>query len=140
MSTRLAFICILVPDWIIGSGLAAYLQQMGWNQNINDLYQAFFFLFVVSIIFNADSYVEMLAVLILLAGYIEDTLFYLLLRIWNPFGYELADQIIPPISGWLGWIGRRFGYDVHLDWPYVLALNLAAVFIVCLSWNWKAKK
>jgi len=66
---------------------------------------------------------------LLFIGYAEDLLFYFLLAIWNPHGYQMLDGVFPDqIGGWLGWIGGvLLGESLYLLAWQAMALTAAAI-------------
>jgi len=87
-----------------------------------------------------------LAILILYTGYVEDTLFYLLIPLVNPvikfFNNDTAfrtpsGELLPEsISGWLGWVGRMvFGHNVSFEIHVVFVINILAIVSVLLFWG-----
>lgn len=139
-------------DWFFGGGIGAELQRNcfsftvhtsenpAFNQVINDLYQATFLVLVLvaalvtwlaraAFIFDVKYAIAGGAILFL--GYVEDTMFYVLLGAINPFNYRLPPEVIPEyFSGWLGWLGRMAGITVQVPRVAVLVMNLAAIAAV----------
>jgi len=138
--TPFFYLCLL--DWFFGSWISAALQaQPPYNQAASWAYQALYgFIVVVSLLLadrlNQKSYVlnvfrawpRFFACGLLFLGYAEDLVFYLLLHVWNPHGYDFYGRFIPEnISGWLGWLtGMVSGGD------FVLRLPMAGVIVTAI--------
>jgi hypothetical protein len=78
-----------------------------------------------------------IGLLILLIGYVEDILYYLLIPFVNSIilimtGYVYKqDGIFPShISGWVGWVSRRFESNFSLPLDAVLLLNLSVILLL----------
>lgn len=132
-------------DALVGGGIAAAMQKTGiWNQTVNDFYQLGFsigmavILLVCYGVLNWRS--EAAAVLVMLFGYVEDTLYYVFIPIVNPMikfishGAEYhvygGGMFPASISGWIGWIGRSTGWGVwSLSMPAILVINFFAIVV-----------
>lgn len=132
-------------DALIGGGVAAAIQKAGaWNQTVNDFYQLGFSIAMAAVLlicfFVFGWRAEILAVLVLLLGYVEDTLYYVFMPWINPLiklishGAEYhvrGGGLFPPeISGWLGWLGRATeAGPISLGMPAILAINIFAIAV-----------
>lgn len=150
MLKRMLHVLVLIVffssfDALVGGGIAAAMQKTGvWNQMVNDFYQLGFAIIIAVILFLLYFALqwkgEVWAVLVLLFGYVEDTLFYLLIPIVNPViklishgaEYRVSGGGMFPasISGWIGWIGRSTGWGVwSLSMPAILVINFFAIVV-----------
>lgn len=138
--TFFVFFLLVFYDWFLGSWISAELQKYPvYDQSISDAYQLGFFFFVLlsaltvylsRLVLDFEFRRVFWAVFILLAGYTEDVAFYLLLRLFNPFGFQLPEGILPDqISGWIGWSFRMFGVSVALPQELVLVLATSAFWL-----------
>lgn len=133
-----------VFDALIGGGIAAVLQQRGWIQAANDVYQLGFGLIVLSTLLIMDLVLkwrrEALATFMLFIGLVEDTLFYLLIPVLNPvISFITGGATYRPrggrlfpieISSWHGWVSRIVGLEnVSVPIMAVFVINLLAVII-----------
>ena len=140
----LLFLVLTVYDVIIGGAIAALLQSDGFtavDQRINNIHQLAYGLVVGGVLAwfyaRVQNVLPVLAVIMLFAGLVEDTMFYLLVPFLNPLigvitggakyrvagGAWLPDQI----SGWPGWVGRMaVGENVAFSRGEVLAANAIA--------------
>ena len=152
------FLALSIYDAILGGALAALLRIEGWmplDQRINDVYQLIYGTVVAASLLWLYSKTGLikppLTVWLFYFGFVEDTLFYLLIPLVNPVikfitkgvGFELATGTLFPerISGWLGWIGRMFfGQDFSFDFMTVLAFNALAIITVFLIWRKPARR
>jgi len=139
------FFLLVLFDTIIGGALAALLQYDGFSaldQRINNVYQFGYGLVAAGAMLwlyqHSRSLVPVLACLMLFAGFVEDTMFYLLMPLCNPIiraltggaGYQIvAGAFMPPqVSGWTGWLGRMVtGQNIACPREGILALNVLAV-------------
>lgn len=144
LALKVFFILVLL-DAVMGGSIAALLRVEAWtalDQRINNVYQANYGLIVIATLSWLYFFKKMRrpvwAMAALFAGYVEDTLFFLVVVIVNPFinlltkgeTYHAAGGGLFPesISGWIGWVGRMvFGHNVSLDLPVVFALNSFAI-------------
>lgn len=144
------FLLLALVDALIGGAISTRLQVAGWtarDQEVNNAYQLIYGMIValtlVWLFFHTRSLRPILAVLVLYAGYVEDTLFYLLIPIVNPVLKLLnsgatfrtpTDSLFPErISGWVGWVGRLiWGQNVSFEMPVVFVMNTLAIGIVLL--------
>ncbi|MDZ7268743.1 MAG: hypothetical protein ONB48_13480 [candidate division KSB1 bacterium] len=144
--TLLLFLPLVLYDVLFGGAIAALLQTTGWQgvaQRINNVYQLSYGVLVAAVLvlaawrFHCPR--EALAVLVLYAGMVEDTLFYLLIKPLNPVislltlgaGYRAPERILPEgTASWPGWVGRMF---LEASWwlspARVFVLNLVAVLL-----------
>jgi hypothetical protein len=131
-------------DVAAGGTIAAHLQVDGWtvmDQRVNNNYQLFYGLLVAAaggwFYFSTKSKRMILALVILFAGYVEDTLFYVFIPIVNPLikifsggrAYQAPAGLFPErISGWVGWVGRiLFGHNVSFEMSVVFVINMIAI-------------
>lgn len=125
-------------DAIVNGAMSAAMRADGWSkldQATNDSYQFGFALIAAVAVVLLQGKMNRLTVVLLLAGYVEDTLYYLLLPVVSPLteflsGHPGSDYLFPEkVSGWLGWVGRNlFEERVALDMWFVFIIN--AIFIV----------
>jgi len=126
------------------------LRLAGWtplDQCVNDVYQVNYAVVVAAALIwhytHFKHLAPVLAIALLFCGYVEDTLFYFLVPLFNPAikfltkGETLqmaSGQFLPEqISGWLGWLGRTFlGRNIALDRSTFFALNAIAILIALL--------
>lgn len=141
------FLLLALFDAFVGGTVSARLQVGGWtaqDQRVNNYYQVVYAVFVAAtlggLFFSTRSTRQVLAILILYAGYVEDTLFYLLIPLVNPVikFFNNGTPFLTPsggllpesISGWLGWVGRMvLGHNVSFEMRAVLLINLVAVIL-----------
>lgn len=144
------FIALVAFDAMLGGSIAALLQVEGWtplDQRINNVYQANYAMVVIATLgwlyFFKKLKRPVLALIVLFGGYVEDTLFYLAVAIFNPLIYILTKGetyhahgggLFPDsISGWTGWTGRMLvGQNVSFEIHWVFALNMLAIIAVWL--------
>ena len=151
----LTFFILALFDALIGGAISALLRIEGWtslDQRLNDVYQVNYAVVVAAglawfhLRFRQTKLLIGLTVLFL--GYVEDTVFYCLTPIVNPFIKMLTQgelfimasgEIFPhEISGWLGWLGRAFlGGNIALAMPAVLALNATAIVVAVFLFSTK---
>lgn len=125
-------------DAIVNGAMSSAMRADGWSaldQAANDSYQFGFALIAAVAVILLQGTMNRLTVVLLLAGYVEDTLYYLLLPVVSPLteflsGHPGPDYLFPEkVSGWLGWVGRNlFEEQVALDMWFVFIIN--AIFIV----------
>lgn len=153
MLKRIAHVLILIIsfglfDALVGGGVAAAMQRAGaWIQTVNDFYQLGFSIGMAVVLLIAYYSLrwrgEALAVLLLLFGYVEDTLYFVFMPLVNPLiklishGAEYhvsGGGMFPPhISGWIGWVGRATGWGMwDLSVPVILVVNFFA-FVVAMG-------
>lgn len=129
-------------DALCGGGLSLALKEDGYwhpyDQTANDFYQAGFGVFCALFLLwrFSKSFASGLLALVLLLGYVEDRLYYLLLPLFSPVfewrnlprvGLDFPEEI----SGWIGWMARTFwDYKISFDGAQWYLLNLAAL---CLA-------
>jgi len=152
------FLSLALYDAVFGGAIAALLQEHGWElvaQRINNVYQLSYGVVVVSVLlltFLHGGKREALAVVALFVGYVEDSLFYVLVKAINPMveavslgaGYRGPETVLPEnISGWVGWCTRMAGHDSwRMNWRTLLIANggavIAALVILLLPYTvWK---
>lgn len=150
MLKRIFHVVILIVsfalfDALVGGGVAAAMQARGvWIQTVNDFYQLGFSIGMAVVLliayFAFEWKSEALAVLVLLFGYVEDTLYYVLVPQVNPLiklishgaqYHASGGEMFPShISGWLGWLGRAVGTDpISLSMLTILAVNVFAIVV-----------
>ena len=138
--TPFFYLCLL--DWFFGSWISAELQQQPpYNQGASWAYQSFYGFVVIAGLLISDrlnqgaytqeilrTWPRFIACGLLFLGYVEDLLFYLLLHVWNPHGYDFYSRFMPEyFSGWLGWLtGMISGGD------FVLRLPMAGVIVTAI--------
>lgn len=138
--TPFFYLCLL--DWFFGSWISAELQQQPpYNQGASWAYQSFYGFVVIAGLLISDrlnqgaytqdifrTWPRFIACGLLFLGYVEDLLFYLLLHVWNPHGYDFYGRFMPEyFSGWLGWLtGIISGGD------FVLRLPMAGVLVTAI--------
>lgn len=131
-------------DALCGGGLSLALKEDGrWlpaDQIGNDFYQACFgFSCAVFLLWRFQrNFAAALTTLILLLGYVEDRLYYLILPLFSPIfewrnlpriGLDFPNEI----SGWIGWTARTFwNYNIRLDGAQWFLLNLAALCLAAI--------
>jgi hypothetical protein len=153
----LTFFILALFDALIGGAISALLRIEGWtslDQRINDVYMVNYAVIVAAALAWFHSHFRQRKLLIglvfLFLGYVEDTVFYCLTPLVNPFIKMLtrgelfimpSGKLFPDeISGWLGWLGRAFfGGNIALDMAVVLALNAIAIFIALFLFFTKSK-
>lgn len=143
------FLPLVIYDVLIGGGIAALLQSEGWQgaaQRINNVYQFSYGIVVVSALvlafFKFGKRREALAVLVLFIGLVEDSFFYLLIKLLNPLvqvltqgaAYRAPESILPEgVASWPGWVSRMFLESFWRMRPsHVLLLNLAALLLAAI--------
>jgi hypothetical protein len=149
----ITFLALSIFDAIAGGALSAFLRIEGWvplDQRINDVYQLVYGAIVAASLlwfyFKIRLIKPILTIGLLYLGYVEDTLFYLLIPLVNPVikfitkgvAFELATGGLFPerISGWVGWIGRMFfGQNLSFDFNTVLVFNAFALVAIFLLWR-----
>ncbi len=144
--TLLIFFPLVLYDVLFGGAIAALLQSTGWQgvaQRLNNVYQLSYGVIVAGVLLLAGWRFrrrrEALAVLVLYAGLVEDTLFYLLIKPLNPVitritlgaAYRAPEGILPEgVASWPGWVGRMFLESFwRLKPSHVFVLNLVAVVL-----------
>jgi hypothetical protein len=148
----LTFLALTLFDAVLGGAMSALLRIEGWlplDQRINDVYQLIYGTMVASTLgwlyLRLKSIKPIVAISILFIGYVEDTVFYLLIPLVNPIinfitkgvRFELATGTLFPerISGWIGWVGRMlFGQNISFEFTDALAFNAMAIVAVFLLW------
>lgn len=144
--TLLLFLPLVFYDVLFGGAIAALLQSSGWQgvaQRLNNVYQLSYGVIVAGVLLLAGWRFrrrhEALAVLVLYAGLVEDTLFYLLIKPLNPViaritlgaAYRVPEGILPEgVASWPGWVSRMFLESSWRQTPsQVFVLNLVAVVL-----------
>jgi len=144
--TLLIFLPLVLYDVLFGGAIAALLQSTGWQgvaQRLNNVYQLSYGVLAAGVLLLAGWHFrrrrEALAVLVLYAGLVEDTLFYLLIKPLNPViaqltlgaAYRAPEGILPEgVASWPGWVGRMFLESFwRLKPSHVFVLNLVAVVL-----------
>ncbi len=142
----LIFLPLVLYDVLFGGAIAALLQATGWQgvaQRLNNVYQLSYGVIVAGVLLLAGWRFrrrrEALAVVVLYAGLVEDTLFYLLIKPLNPViaqltlgtAYRAPEGILPEgVASWPGWVGRMFLESFwRLKPAQVFMLNLVAVVV-----------
>ena len=132
-------------DALCGGGFSLSLKEDGYwhpayDQTANDFYQAGFgFLCAVFLLWRAQrNFPAALAAMILLVGYVEDRLYYLLLPLCSPIfewrnlprvGLNFPDEV----SGWIGWTARMFSnHKISFDDPQWYLLNISALCLAAI--------
>ena len=146
----LAFLALALYDAIIGGAISSLLRIEGWfdpDQRVNDIYQLSYGLVIVATFIWLYFYIQskeiVLATWILFIGYVEDTLFYLLIPLVNPLimfitrgeKFEPATGVVFPesVSGWLGWLGRLFFEQrLEFDLEIIFGFNAIALAVAAL--------
>jgi len=129
-------------DALIHGGIAAAMQRAGsYNQTVSDMYQLGFAIAMaavfVMVFFGLHWKRETIAVLILLFGFVEDTLYYAVMPLVNPLIRVLTGGAIyhvqgeglfpPAIAGWVGWLSRAAGADtIYLSMGTIVIINILA--------------
>jgi hypothetical protein len=147
------FLALALFDAILGGSISALLRIEGWfplDQRINDVYQLNYGIIITATLVwlysQNRSTKPSLTIFVLFVGYVEDTLFYLLIPLVNPIikfitkgvEFELETGTLFPekISGWAGWMGRTFiGRNISFDMPVVFVFNFLAIVVVWLLWK-----
>ena len=132
-------LAISLFDAIIGAGISAGLwKSLNVAQAVNDFWQlglASFSFFVLFVVGKKNLDVGVSAGL-MLAAYLEDTLYYSLLWLTKPVVFWLSNGVLivntgfpSHIGGWIGWISRFFQIvpPVEISLPIVFLLNTAGV-------------
>ncbi len=137
----LIFLGLAVYDVIIGGAIAALLKSDGFtalDQRLNNVHQLAYGMVTAGAMSwcyaRARNFLPVLAVAVLFASFVEDTLFYLLIPFFNPLIslitggviYEAAGGEWMPgqVAGWTGWVGRMAaGQNMALARSTILLLN-----------------
>jgi hypothetical protein len=146
----LIFLGLVIYDVIIGGAIAALLKSDGFtelDQRINSVHQLAYGVVTAGALLwyysCVRSYLPVLALGVLFAGFTEDTLFYLLIPAFNPVirvitggaEYQAAggDWMPQHVSGWAGWVGRMVAQqNVAFGGGEILAINGIAVFLATI--------
>lgn len=140
------FLALTLFDAIVNGAMTAALRSDGWSradQQATNAYQFGFFLVIaalVSTLFAKEAHRLAISTVVLLAGYVEDTVYYVFVQILGPIikllsGNPVNEEFFPEkISGWIGWFDRLiFNGGFSLAFPKVIAVNviaIAATFII----------
>lgn len=146
-------LAVSLYDAIVGGSIAAVMQNEGWIQKVNMAYQFGFGITCFVILLNVAARCLRCGVgaLILLLGYTEDLLFYLLIPFANGaiefltgYTYQTKGGLFPDsISGWLGWVGQMTGTEISLPIDVVFKISGASVillFFILLKKKYKFNK
>ncbi len=125
----------------ISAGLSTDDYWSQYDQFVNDVYQTVLgfaiLIFAFFIWKRTESPSFVLAFILLLVGYVEDILYYVLLFVTKFQIEAFSRQLVEvktgfpeTISGWLGWMLRNI-FANHwfkgFDLPFVFALNIASI-------------
>ncbi len=151
----ITFFSLVLFDALIGGAISTILRIDGWiglDQRLNDVYHLNYAIIIAATLAWFYSRFRLikpvLGLTILFLGYVEDTLFYLLIPLVNPIIKLLTNgevfrnasgKLFPEqIAGWIGWLGRMFGgVYITFDIPIIFGLNLIA--ILAAIWLWRHK-
>ena len=154
----LTFIALVLFDVLIGGGIAALLQLEGFtpiDQRLNEVYQLGYAVVIAATLawlyWLTRRWTHILALGALFVGYVEDTLFYVLMPLCNPLialitkgvRYQVkGGEMFPAsISGWTGWASRRLlGQSAAFTIENVWLLNSVAVLLALLLLWWGKRK
>lgn len=141
----LVFFALVFFDVLIGGAIAALLQIDGFtavDQRLNEVYQFGYGLVIAAALtwlyLRTRKIAHVLAILTLLFGFVEDTLFYVLIPLCNPLISTLTGgatyqvkggEFFPAsISGWTGWASRRMlGQNTAFAMMNIAVINAIAV-------------
>ena len=142
-------------DALFGGGLSASLQFDGWSSSDqwgNDFYQISFGVICFAtfgFVFKYDKIAALILVVMLL-GYWEDLLYYLILPAFSPvFEWRGLPEVNPglpdEISGWIGLISRVLNVfcgtpeikleQIHFFGMLTISLSIAAGVLAWLEWQ-----
>lgn len=133
------FLAACVADAICGGAVSALLQTRSpYWQAMNDAYQFAFFVIAFAFGLNVKYIRGMLCYWILMAGLLEDTIFYLIVPLFDWLillltgtAYHAPEGIFPDaIGGWPAWILRKLGVEFAFPMWAVFAINAAAIVAV----------
>jgi len=154
----LTFLVLVLFDVLIGGAIAALLQIDGFtttDQRINEVYQLGYGIVTVATLlwlyFHSKSTIQILALVVLLLGFVEDALFYVLIPLCNPViaiitngatYHAKGGELFPAsISGWSGWASRRmWGENFALAFENLMLISIVAVTIALLLLWWGARR
>ncbi len=154
----LTFVALVLFDVLIGGAVAALLQLEGFtaiDQRINEVYQLGYALVIAATLawlyWLTRHWTHILALGALFVGYVEDTLFYVLIPLCNPLivlitkgaSYQVKGGAFFPtsISGWTGWASRRLlGQNAAFTIENVWLINTGAVALAVLLFWWGKRK
>jgi hypothetical protein len=147
LAALLTFLALSLFDALIGGSISTILRIGGWSaidQNLNDVYHVNYAVVVAAALIWHYSHFKLiapvLAITVLFLGYVEDTLFYCLVPLFNPAiamltkgeAFPIASGAWLPqhISGWIGWLGRSFlNKNIAFNSTSIMGINAVAVFI-----------
>jgi len=134
---------LVLFDALIGGGISAALRSDGWtlsDQGANNSYQLGFFIVIISVLammWKNGMKFESMMIILLKAGYIEDTLYYvftffLKLPIKLVSGFPVTWSLFPKeIAGWFGWMSRVFlGEYFAVPFLKVIMINIGTLVVV----------
>lgn len=154
----LVFFALVLFDVLIGGAIAALLQIEGFtavDQRINEVYQLGYGVVTAAALtwlyLHTRKFAPVLAILALLFGFVEDTLFYALIPLCNPIINVLTSgatyqvkggELFPSsISGWTGWASRRvLGQNTAFAMVNIAIINTAAVALAFALLWWGRRK
>ncbi len=144
-ATLVLFFALALYDAVIGGAIAALLKSDGFtalDQRINNVHQLGYGLLATGALLwyylRVRHLLPVLALAVLFAGLVEDTLFYVLISVCNPLiktitggarYHSAGGEWMPQeVSGWMGWIGRMAaGQNLALARSEVFAVNGIAI-------------
>lgn len=154
----LTFFILVLFDVLIGGAIAALLQLEGFtaiDQRLNEVYQLGYAVVIATTLawlyWLTRHWAHILALGALFVGYVEDTLFYVLMPLCNPLialitkgaSYQVKGGGIFPhsISGWTGWASRRLlGQSAAFTMENVWLINTIAIALAALLLWWGQKR
>ena len=146
----LVFLGLALYDALIGGAIAALLKSDGFtplDQRINNVHQLAYAMVttgtLVWLFTRIRNFLPVLALGVLFAGFVEDTLFYALIPFCNPLilvisggaAYQVnGDGWMPErVSGWAGWVGRMAAdQNVAFSRGEIYLINSVAVVVAMI--------
>ncbi len=154
----LAFLALVLFDVLIGGAIAALLQIDDFtavDQRLNEVYQLGYGVVIAATLMwlylHARRATHIFALGALFVGYVEDSLFYLLMPLCNPLvalinggaAYQVkGGEMFPAsISGWTGWASRRMlGQNAAFAMENIWLINGTALLLALLFLWWGRRR